>query len=131
MPYRDPEAKKRNGRAYRARPGQREHRQEYESAWREAHPAQFAEGQARRARQRRNARVELMISLKSTPCADCGGVFPTVCMDFDHRDPAEKINSIAHWSLTDVVGLLAEIAKCDLVCANCHRIRTFSEERHG
>ena len=55
---------------------------------------------------------------------DCGGSFPPVCMDFDHRDGSTKVNSIAHWSLSDLPGLMAEVAKCDLVCANCHRLRT-------
>lgn len=61
--------------------------------------------------------------LKSKPCLDCGGTFPPVCMDFDHRDPADKSGPVASF-LNDPVALRAEIAKCDLVCANCHRIRT-------
>jgi hypothetical protein len=47
-------------------------------------------------------------------------------MDFDHRDPETKHKGIAQmvaygWSLER---LAAEIAKCELVCANCHRLRT-------
>jgi hypothetical protein len=47
-------------------------------------------------------------------------------MDFDHRDRALKIKKIswlylyADWSV-----VLAEVAKCDLVCACCHRLRTY------
>jgi hypothetical protein len=61
--------------------------------------------------------------LKAVPCLDCGGTFPPYVMDFDHRGD-KKINisrSLGRLALEDV---LAEIAKCDLVCANCHRIRT-------
>jgi hypothetical protein len=47
-------------------------------------------------------------------------------MDFDHLPGTGKRRSIAHLlhykSLDEVK---AEIAKCELVCANCHRIRTF------
>lgn len=62
--------------------------------------------------------------LKSLPCADCGGIFPPYVMDFDHLDAAVKkfnvgINKRYSWERT-----LREIAKCELVCANCHRIRT-------
>jgi len=46
-------------------------------------------------------------------------------MDFDHRDGATKIaeiSNLAHSGSTKK--LLVEIEKCDLVCSNCHRIRT-------
>lgn len=58
-------------------------------------------------------------------CADCGERDPIV-LEFDHRDGSMKENNIgdAHhrgWSLER---LLLEAAKCDVVCANCHRRRT-------
>ena len=70
------------------------------------------------------ARCQLLIELKSKPCADCHGIFPAYVMDFDHVR-GEKKFGIAHGMhnrpLDDV---LLEIAKCNLVCSNCHRIRT-------
>jgi len=45
-------------------------------------------------------------------------------MDFDHRDRSKKkahVSKLRHWS--DAT-LLREMEKCDVVCANCHRIRT-------
>ena len=64
--------------------------------------------------------------LKSAPCSDCGGVFPTCCMDFDHVDGNNKLHNVGsmvarHYSKELIA---QEIEKCDLVCANCHRIRT-------
>lgn len=56
------------------------------------------------------------------PCADCGGVFPPVCMDFDHVR-GEKLCNVAKMGTYAWSRVLEEIAKCDLVCANCHRIR--------
>lgn len=55
---------------------------------------------------------------------DCGGTFPPECMDFDYRDGTTK-----KYKVSMMVSLLpevidVEVAKCDLVCANCHRIRT-------
>jgi hypothetical protein len=61
------------------------------------------------------------------PCVDCGLLFPSVCMDFDHRDPSQKKYTIARMkslSLKFLPALLEEIAKCDLVCHCCHRLRT-------
>jgi hypothetical protein len=67
--------------------------------------------------------------LKDHPCSDCGGRFPSVCMDFDHRDPSEKKQNVGSMATTyNLQTILDEIAKCDLVCANCHRIRTFLKE---
>lgn len=70
-------------------------------------------------------KMAVMHGLKNVPCMDCHQRFPPECMDFDHRDPAQKSFGI----MGRVPGLplqklLDEAAKCDVVCANCHRIRT-------
>lgn len=66
--------------------------------------------------------------IKSHPCMDCGKRYPYYVMDFDHRDRSAKIENIARMSVSNwsLEKIKAEIAKCDIVCANCHRIRTFS-----
>lgn len=76
-------------------------------------------------------RAKWLRSLKEgKSCADCGKVFPYQVMQWDHRPGEDKRGDIssAHWSWTRAE-VLAEIAKCDLVCVNCHTIRTF--ERSG
>ena len=67
---------------------------------------------------------------EGVPCADCGKVYPPQVMQWDHRPEYEKVGEISvdFWGKTRE-DVLAEIAKCDLVCANCHAIRTF--ERSG
>lgn len=61
------------------------------------------------------------------PCMDCKRSFHPCAMDFDHRNPTEKVLSICKLKFQSVSKntLKAEISKCDLVCANCHRIRTY------
>lgn len=61
--------------------------------------------------------------LKARPCTDCGQTFPNCAMEFDHVR-GEKLFSLHSAGPRTVESLMAEIAKCDLVCANCHRIRT-------
>lgn len=61
---------------------------------------------------------------ESNPCNDCQNYFPAPCMDFDHRPEEVKLYNVAsmttyRWELIE-----AEISKCDLICANCHRLRT-------
>ena len=67
-------------------------------------------------------------SLKEgNPCKDCGVTFPPVAMDFDHvsGDKMLNVSSMRHLAWGAV---LAEIAKCELVCANCHRVRTWQQK---
>jgi hypothetical protein len=69
-------------------------------------------------------------SLKDKPCVDCGKVYPPCVMDFDHvRGP--KLFSIGTDCLYPVAKLIAEMAKCELVCSNCHRIRTHITRKKG
>jgi len=59
------------------------------------------------------------------PCVDCGEK-DIIALDFDHlRDKRDNISSILgdghSWNT-----IVAEIAKCEVVCANCHRRREAS-----
>ena len=64
--------------------------------------------------------------LKNNPCVDCGESNILV-LDFDHRDRSEKKHNISHlWDRGGKV-LRDEIDKCDVRCANCHRIKTAKE----
>jgi hypothetical protein len=73
---------------------------------------------------RANARNrEIILAAKAQPCADCGGLFHPVCMDFDHRDPSTKSFAIGGTMTRSESSVRAELAKCDVVCANCHRLR--------
>jgi hypothetical protein len=66
----------------------------------------------------------IISSLKSRPCIDCGLCFPPCAMDFDHIS-GDKVVSIA-WlrNMCSPSALVEELKKCELVCSNCHRIRT-------
>lgn len=75
--------------------------------------------------ERRRTRVRAQLAeLKGRPCMDCGGTFPPECMDFDHRSGEAKAGNVGNLIDGSPAKLRAEIAKCDLICANCHRIRT-------
>ena len=106
-------------------------RQAYKK-WR-ANPENAAKASARTVRNRR-ARADMLIErFKSAPCMDCKQSFPTCCMDFDHRPGVEKLFGLNFNSLSyrPLEAIMDAIAKCDLVCANCHRIRTVSRNQPG
>lgn len=62
---------------------------------------------------------------KSKPCADCGIQYPYYVMDFDHREDEVKMHQLNQAARLKMKTIKDEIAKCDVVCANCHRERTF------
>ena len=71
-------------------------------------------------------RGEFLNSHKNVPCMDCGKKYPPYVMDFDHRDPSTKSFTISQRRATiSLQALENEIAKCDIICANCHRERTW------
>lgn len=98
---------------------------EYDAAWYQANRDQ----RRNKARSDRLAYVEWLDSLKANrPCADCGQIYPSFVMEWDHLPGAEKAFVLGE-ARNGAYGrrrILEEIAKCELVCANCHRIRTFT-----
>ena len=78
----------------------------------------------------RNEINELVRKLKQeSPCKDCGNSYPYYVMDFDHLDGYTKVREINYLSSTGRIGALKkELVKCEVVCANCHRIRTHTRQ---
>lgn len=72
----------------------------------------------------RDHNLFLIRKSKNKPCTDCGIKYPYYVMDFDHVRGRKLLNlGAARCKPTRMVE--AEIAKCDVVCANCHRKREF------
>jgi hypothetical protein len=93
------------------------------------HEDMSKEAQAKRRRLRneraRRARIDVIRTYKqSRACKDCRRVYHPDVMEFDHVRGKKLFNiSDAPYHIA-MERLAAEIAKCDLVCANCHRLRT-------
>lgn len=87
---------------------------------------------ARADRPRIKAALRKLINdhLADHHCVDCGESDPIV-LEFDHRgDKSFEIGA----AVTRVMGLrqvAAEIAKCDVRCANCHRKKTYRERGYS
>lgn len=89
-------------------------------------PEYYKEKAAQRTRKLR----ALAVTAKDIPCQDCGIHYPSYVMDFDHREGEDKQGDVARMaSRGSVPKLLAEIAKCDVVCSNCHRERTWQRRQ--
>ena len=79
----------------------------------------------RAANERRRVRqTQRLHDLKAARgCADCGETDPVV-LEFDHVDPSTKVGDIAAMAAGSWAAVIAEVRKCEVVCANCHRRRT-------
>lgn len=64
-------------------------------------------------------------SLRSVPCTDCGQKFLPCAMDFDHVGP-KSFGIMNKYRDKTMEQLKQEVAKCEVVCANCHRVRTYN-----
>lgn len=107
MAYKDPEKEK-----------------EYKRDWYLRNRDKVLENQKAVNKSLREAKRSYIREIKdSTPCADCGVSYPYYVMDFDHlRD--KSMNIAEMWQSCSWKAIKEEIAKCEIVCSNCHRIRT-------
>ena len=67
---------------------------------------------------------DIVYSAKNKPCLDCGNCFPLCAMQFDHARGTKVADIAKLRSSKGKNKILIEIDKCDVVCANCHAIRT-------
>jgi hypothetical protein len=99
----------------------------YNKKWLAAHPGYMKEAQRLRYKRCR----EFLDKLKAAPCMDCGKKYPPCAMDFDHQPTFKKLCAIGQLFNSPRKLLLEELKKCELVCANCHRIRTCKRSKHA
>ena len=99
-----------------------EKQREYQQNWYQKNSKSSVAERSRMFRERRREWFDLL--KKDKPCSDCGGLFPPCCLDYHHLDGAIKEDAVTNLlSKASKKRIFEEIAKCVLVCANCHRIR--------
>lgn len=78
------------------------------------------------AKKKRYEAIELIAILKDIPCADCGQKFHHSVMDFDHGSNLKvgEVSVMARKS-GNLERAILESFKCEVVCANCHRVRSY------
>ena len=98
---------------------------EKQRVYRDKHYQNNKDYYSRKATQRKILIRDFIRESKNKPCADCGISFPYYVMQFDHvrGEKALNIGNVTSKGLS-ITKLKKEISKCDVVCANCHAIRT-------
>ncbi len=77
--------------------------------------------------ERFRARKRQAVEHMGGKCADCGGRFPYYVFEFHHLDPSKKDMQFNQLRRRAWDRIVAELAKCVMVCANCHRVRHWEE----
>jgi hypothetical protein len=79
---------------------------------------------------RRKQNLELVQAEKvKRGCACCGYNKDACALDFDHLDPDKKNAGVGRMMTHSFSKILEEIEKCQILCANCHRIKTHNPEK--
>ena len=92
--------------------------------YRQNRSAYLKRARKRRVRDRNACQLFAYDYLLAHPCVDCGEDDPIV-LDFDHIDPTTKSAEVSSFiRQQNLVGLTAEIGKCEVRCANDHRRKT-------
>ena len=114
MPYKDPETRKKKHKEYS--------RKHYEAN---------TEATKRRTKEVKLQQKEEWFTFKGTlKCTKCG-FSHIAALDFHHEDPTEKEHNVNRLvSDGRFKKAYAEIEKCIVLCANCHRIHHFEEKKN-
>ena len=105
-------------------------REAFNALWRKWYAKNAAKKYAWQKRRRTDLR-KWWNELKATKrCERCGETAPE-CLHFHHRDPAEKDLELSlaigrGWAKERI---LAEVAKCEVLCANCHMKHHWEERK--
>jgi transposase len=86
----------------------------------------------KRTRDLRSINTKRLRELKeNVGCVDCKEMYPHYVLEFDHLPQYEKLGIVTNiarrhsWEKA-----LEEVKKCDIVCANCHNIRTWNRQQN-
>lgn len=93
--------------------------------YRRNHYRQNKEYYLRKEAERKRPIHSMLREAKKCPCADCGKLHPWWRMDFDHVRGVKLFGLGGRLTGNcSIRKILAEMAKCEVVCAHCHRDRT-------
>jgi hypothetical protein len=114
-PFKDPERRKQFHRKY------------HKEIWYPSHKQERIE---RSKRQKLELTAWYREYKKTLRCEDCGQDHPAT-LEFHHLNPTKKDFNVSRLiaQSTSLRRLKEEMAKCVVLCANCHRIRHWNERR--
>lgn len=128
MPYKDKEKAREKAKEYSKKCYEKNkpRRLALAKVW---HDANFDRHKELRISFERKRRQEIAAYKMECGCAICGYRGHPDALDFDHLPGHEKTGNISQMNKRKWSVVLAEMEKCRVLCANCHRIETASRSR--
>ena len=102
-------------------------KKKYDNEYRKNHPDKIKERDSKNVIRRRENKIKAVEYLGGH-CADCKNEFPPYVYEFHHLDPTIKEFNVSLIMGRKWEGILPELKKCVLLCANCHKIRENKED---
>ena len=82
------------------------------------------------AARRRDRRKHILNQYKiRMGCSMCGYNQHGCALDFDHVDASNKVAAVSRLALGNIKKLFSEIRKCQVLCKNCHSVKSCKQER--
>ena len=100
----------------------------YKSEQNKQYRTENGERLAEERTEKRSRRKRITTAIKlAIGCIECGYHEHSSALHFDHVNPDTKLFSIANSRIVmgDIMKLLDEVEKCQVLCANCHAIKTW------
>lgn len=92
--------------------------------WYENNKLAVLEKQKQKKRERKLHAIEYLGGV----CKSCGGSFHPAVFEFHHRDPSNKDRDPSKLLSLNWSKVIDELNKCDLLCANCHRLEHHKDQ---
>jgi L-lysine 2,3-aminomutase len=87
-------------------------------------------GEERKYRPHQIRNINIINEFKNKPCNICGIQYETYNMQLDHIDPLTKLYDVCSLKNYKEITLLTELAKCQVLCALCHRKKSIEEQQN-
>lgn len=84
-----------------------------------------------RSQKRRTEMRAVLARIKQeSGCVDCKVQYPYYMLEFDHIEDNKESGIAEMVAFASINDILDEVSKCEVVCANCHKIRTHSRKNN-
>lgn len=84
----------------------------------------------RSQKKRTEMRAVLAKIKEDSGCVDCKVKYPYYVLEFDHTEDNKEGNISWMVTFSSMEEILNEVKKCEVVCANCHKKRTYSRKEN-
>jgi len=75
--------------------------------------------------------IDVINKFKNNQCSICSKQYETFNMQCDHINPSEKLFDISALKSRKLETLELELAKCQVLCALCHRQKSINEQKYN